>query len=268
MSRHRLLSIRFSHYNEKARWALDHLGVQYAEEAHLPGFHMPFVWAATQGRGRGDRVATKFATPVLVTAGGSVLQGSPQISRYAADSLSGGRGEELYPAAVRHDVEATEDALHANLGPLSRRVAYSWMIDNTPLMMQLARDNASPVEAALFRLAWPAARRMLGGLGLSPAKVAKSTDLLRREVGALGDRLGGDPGAYLLGATFTAADMSAACMLVPVLGLRPGEGFTAARLPSPAALPAEAQRFITEMRASVAGRYALRVFQEHRRAAR
>ena len=38
--RARLITIPFSHYCEKARWALDYCGVPYTEDAHLPGLHI------------------------------------------------------------------------------------------------------------------------------------------------------------------------------------------------------------------------------------
>jgi len=33
---HRLITLAFSHYNEKARWALDRYAVPYREEPHMP----------------------------------------------------------------------------------------------------------------------------------------------------------------------------------------------------------------------------------------
>jgi len=56
-----LVTIPFSHYCEKARWALDYTGYDYVEEGHVPVLH---------------RIAVKLATspctsvPVLVTRGG------------------------------------------------------------------------------------------------------------------------------------------------------------------------------------------------------
>src|SRR5262245_37799596 len=35
----RLITIPFSHYCEKARWALDRVGATYVEDGHLPLFH-------------------------------------------------------------------------------------------------------------------------------------------------------------------------------------------------------------------------------------
>ena len=45
--KHHLITICFSHFNEKARWALDRFGVAYRESGYLPLLHMPFaLWAS------------------------------------------------------------------------------------------------------------------------------------------------------------------------------------------------------------------------------
>ncbi len=72
MTTPRLVTISFSHYCDKARWALDHAGLAYREEAHLPGFHAPAV-----ARAGGTRT-----TPVLVTDEG-VLPDSKDILAWA-----------------------------------------------------------------------------------------------------------------------------------------------------------------------------------------
>ncbi len=39
----KLHQFQFSHYNEKARWALDFKGLKYEKRSLLPGFHMPVI---------------------------------------------------------------------------------------------------------------------------------------------------------------------------------------------------------------------------------
>mgnify|MGYP001462179660 CR=1 FL=1 len=55
----RLITIGFSHFCEKARWALDRTALEYSEDDHVPLFH----WRASFGAG-GTRTV-----PVLVTPG-------------------------------------------------------------------------------------------------------------------------------------------------------------------------------------------------------
>src|SRR5262249_52617975 len=58
-----LITIRFSHYNEKARWALDRFGVVYTERAHLPLIHMPFAVARTRFMRGWDGISSSATTP-------------------------------------------------------------------------------------------------------------------------------------------------------------------------------------------------------------
>ena len=68
----RLITIGFSHFCEKARWALDRTALEYSEDDHVPLFH----WRASFGAG-GTRTV-----PVLVTPG-RVLKDSNEILRFA-----------------------------------------------------------------------------------------------------------------------------------------------------------------------------------------
>jgi glutathione S-transferase len=45
-----LWHIEISHYNEKARWALDLKGVEHERRALVPGYHMAVALALTRGR--------------------------------------------------------------------------------------------------------------------------------------------------------------------------------------------------------------------------
>src|SRR5689334_24896004 len=68
----RLVTIPISHFCEKARWALDRAGVQYAEERHLQLLHVVF---SRRAGGHGT-------VPVLVTEDGAVMADSSDILRW------------------------------------------------------------------------------------------------------------------------------------------------------------------------------------------
>jgi glutathione S-transferase len=57
-----------SHFNEKARWALDWKGIPHRRRTHLPGPHAPAL----------QRLSGQRATPVLVIDG-DVIAGSAAI---------------------------------------------------------------------------------------------------------------------------------------------------------------------------------------------
>lgn len=62
----RLLTISISHYCERARWALEHVGLEFEEEPHL----QMFLYRPVRPSGGGESV------PVLVTDEGQVLDDS------------------------------------------------------------------------------------------------------------------------------------------------------------------------------------------------
>jgi glutathione S-transferase len=85
---------------------------------------------------------------------------------------------------------------------------------------------------------------------------------VREQVAALDEQLGDRP--YLFGDRFTAADLSAACLLAPALVVSRSEGY-AAVLPELASLPGEVADVVAELRQTRIGRHCLRMFAEERR---
>jgi glutathione S-transferase len=63
-----LYDFTFSHYSEKARWALDFKGVPYTPRHLLPGFHMRTA----------RKLAPRSSIPILKTDS-AVIQGSTEI---------------------------------------------------------------------------------------------------------------------------------------------------------------------------------------------
>jgi glutathione S-transferase len=63
-----LYDFTFSHYSEKARWALDFKGVPYTSRHLLPGFHMRTT----------RKLAPRSSVPILKTDD-AVIQGSAEI---------------------------------------------------------------------------------------------------------------------------------------------------------------------------------------------
>ncbi len=124
----RLITIPFSHYCDKARWALEVCGVAYIEDGHLPLFH----YAATFRAGGGRTV------PVLVTDDG-VLRDSTDIYALGATivSLAGGIEPEDVPRkGLRMDLERHLPSLDPTL-----RDALTAMTDPDPEQRpQRARD--------------------------------------------------------------------------------------------------------------------------------
>ena len=256
----RLISIVFSHYNEKARWALDRFQVPYVEQPYMPILHFPAVIQATwrQAGGAGDRASTRFSTPVLVTEGDGLLCDSSDIVRYVSERYAGS-GEGLYPT---DEVAALEKHFGEVLGPHGRRVMYGCTLDNPYLLYYIAEHNLSRRQTALFRVAFPGVRALTARrLRIHPAGVERSLEIARREFAEVGARLAGRQ--YLVGERFTAADLAFACMAAALLVPGPDEGYGAV-LPPLDIVPRDFRRVVDEFRATEAGQFALRMFREER----
>jgi glutathione S-transferase len=253
---HRLITLAFSHYNEKARWALDRFGLEYRESPHMPFFCSGAVAIGTRGRGgAADRTSTRFSTPVLILEDGAgALTDSTAIAKFAA-----GGDDSFFP---NDEVVSLVDHYGDRLGPYTRLLAYWHVLRHPGMIEQLADDNVGRGEARIFRGLMPLVRSNLKGLlNLTEAGRDKAMTRLREELDAAATRLAEGP--YLCGTHFTAADLTFAALVAPALCITTEEGYGAV-LPSLDDLDAEARELVEETRSHPAGQFALRMFAEER----
>ncbi len=258
-----LVTIAFSHYNERARWALDHFGVEYRERPHVPGWHMLGVARATGLRGgSADGVSSRWSTPVLVIEPGRCLNDSGEIVHWASETY-GTPETTLYPEEHRTQIEEIEQHFHDAVGSDTRRLAYRCTYDHPGMLAEMARDNVGWVQAASFRWGAGLLRPMVRRLASLPDEAAVEQALARviDHADGLSAQLQGR--RYLVGDRFTAADLTVACMLSPVIGPSPEEGYGAV-LPSLDVLDDAWRARVLQMRQSPAGRYVLRMFDQER----
>jgi len=258
----RLVTIKFSHYNERARWALDRFGVEYDERGYMPLFHFGgVILSAGLGGGQRDHGSTRFSTPVLITDEGTQLHDSGEIVRFVSEQRSTPETT-LYPAEHRAEIEELEQHVCGHLGPHTRRVAYFYVLAQPELLRQMARANVGPAQAWSFIAVSPligVALRTV--LRIDEARAKASLERVREEMERLGERLGDRP--YLVGDRFSAADLTTACMLAPVLLPSPAEGYGAV-FPELDAMAPEPLAMVEELRATRMGRFALRMFAQER----
>jgi glutathione S-transferase len=238
----RLITIPISHYCEKARWALDRAGLPYREEPHLQAIHWAHVWRA--GRGR--------TAPVLVTSEGALTESS-DILRWV-DSRS---DLDLYP---QPEVAALEAHLDAELGPHGRRWMYHRILARPDLVRAYGAPGVPRWERAVLPALLPLVSRVINRyLDVDDATAAESRDRVRAVFGEIGDRLA-DGRRFLVGETFTAADLTFAALAASVL-VPPRYGVP---LPQPELLPEPFAGEVRAMREHPAGRFALRLYDQER----
>ncbi|HEY0707818.1 MAG TPA: glutathione S-transferase N-terminal domain-containing protein [Polyangia bacterium] len=247
MSRLRLITIPFSHYCEKARFGLDYAGLPFEEEAHLP------MLAARHARRAGGR----RTVPVLVTDKGAVGDSTDILQfcdRHAADD------RRLYPPALADEVRALEDHFDEKLGPHVRRLAFFHALPSRGYVLDLVGVSVPAWQRLLLRASFPLLRAALRrALRIDAAGAARSQARVDEVFAEVAQRLAGGQG-FLIGDRFSAADLTFAALASPLL--RPAEH---PRPDQPRQAPASLKALQDQLRATPAGRFALRIYERFRR---
>jgi glutathione S-transferase len=259
----RFITIPFSHFCDKARWALDRSGVRYREEGHLPLAHaLPSL-----------RAGGRRTVPVLVTGAG-VLADSAAILRFA-DARAPAGGSLFFRDApeLRAEAESFEAQLDAELGPASRRVVYHHVLPDPALAFAMMSGAFGPdtplalprprwLTPATFRLYFSVARAVMRrGMRIDEAGAARSRAVIRAVFDRVNERLR-DGRPFLIGGRFSAADLTFAALAAPVL-LAPEFPVP---LPPLGDFPAPLRDLVASLRAEPAGAFGLRMYREHRAA--
>lgn len=249
---HRLVTMPFSHFCEKARWSLDAAGVAYEEEGHCPGLHRIAV----------RRAGGRSSVPLLVTEDGEVLAESALIVLFADERA--GADRKLLPSDGRARTEALalERRLDVELAPHIRRFLYFHLLPRKASALRLFDIQTPLAERVAVRLAYPLLRRaMRRMMRIDEASALESRDRTRRVFDEMGALLA-DGRAFLTGDRFTSADIAFAAFAAPLVLPAEHPATSPARLgaPLPGPLAAEAH----EIQATPAGRFAARLYREHR----
>lgn len=243
----RLVTIRVSHYCEKARWALDRAGMRYVEEAHAPLFHRAF----TAARGGSS-------TPLLVTPHGT-LTDSTDILRFADRALD--EAQRLFPeGALGDEAAALEERFDTKLGPATRALAYSILMPDREAFLEAVTRDVPRLEALGVKLLRrPIVAVMRRGLRLDDRSRTWAEGRVRELFDEIDARLA-DGRRYLCGERFTAADLTFAALADPVV-CRDDDPFARHRTSECPAALASLRR---ELRARPAGSLVARLFREDR----
>lgn len=196
-----------SHYCEKARWALDYLGVPYALRHLAPASH---IQAMKQLGAAGSSL------PVLVTEG-QVVQGSGAIIGWA-EARAADASRTLGPDPGQEaDCRALEQRLDDVAGVHVRRYYYSEaLVDHPDTVLPIFTSDLPEAERKSLEASWPVVSRlMIGRMDLGPAQREESRRIVEAELDWL-DGLLGDGRRYLVGDRFSRADVTAASLLAPL----------------------------------------------------
>ncbi|MDP6873427.1 MAG: glutathione S-transferase [Alphaproteobacteria bacterium] len=195
----------YSHFNEKARWALDYKGLEHQRLNYLPGPHMRPI----------RKLSGQTKTPVL-QIGSDVVAGSADIIARLEQIAP---APSLYPQdpAERATALELQDEFDRKLGPSARLALFSEMLDEGAYFCRMFTDGKSlPIRLA-YRAAYPMAKGLIKkGNGLT------GQDAVDAAFGTLSDMLDEiaarvSATGYLVGAQFSVADLTAAALLAPAI---------------------------------------------------
>ena len=197
-----LWQLRFSHFNEKGRWALDYKGIRHVRRDLIPGAHS----------GRAKRLGGSGTTPLLQIDGrtvGDTTEIVAEVERIQPEPA-------LYPSgeADRERALALEDHFDVELGPYIRGALFDVLIPDRD-GMAVTTQGLGGGTRQMLRLTYPLIRGRVrkdlvdgpGGPEICREKTLAALDRLESELA------GGD---YLVGNGFTVADLTAAALFFPL----------------------------------------------------
>jgi glutathione S-transferase len=199
-----LWHLKVSHYNEKARWALDYKRVPHVRRAATPGRHAKIarrLWAGT-------------TFPVL-EIDGEVIGDSTLIIRALERRYP---EPPLYPEDPddRRHALAIEDFFDEEFGPYLRLLVLEHMLPDPPLLLGAFTPDLSAPRRWTARAMYPLIRRGVArDFDIDHAHVDRAWEKCRAACERFAAEVG--PNGYLVGDRFTVADLTVAALLSPVV---------------------------------------------------
>jgi glutathione S-transferase len=198
-----------SHYCEKARWALEYLGVEHQLRHVAPGEHGQIA----------KRLGAARSSVPYLSVGARVIQGSADIVDWADASASAERPR-LTPAGNRDHAACVqiEQRIDDIAGVHVRRFYYSEAIVDCPETVRPIFTRDLPfTKKLLVTAAWGKIRKlMIAGMDLGATQGQESRRIVAGELDWI-DELLADGRPYLVGNQFSRADIAVASLLSPLV---------------------------------------------------
>jgi glutathione S-transferase len=241
-----LWQLQVSHYNEKVRWALDYKRIPHLRRSLLPGIH-----AIKAKRLTGDCETT----PVLTLDGRSIGDST----RILAALEERWPQPALYPEdeSLRRRALELEDFFDEELGRDIRRAVYQELLEYPEMVVPLFTNGQRLAGRALIRATFPLLRQgMRRTMNINAAAAERSREKTVAAMDRLEEEIG--PSGYLVGDSFSVADLTAASLFYPVA--RPPE-FPYPSITDP---PDSAREFLDPLTQRPGGEWVAEMYRRHR----
>lgn len=192
-----------SHYNEKARWALDYKGIPHTRIPYMPGPHA----------GKIKKLSGQSQTPVIRFEAGDVLAGStdivlelekrfPQPALLPADEATRKRAMELV------------EKFDGDIAVKERRSLFVHLIDEPDYLCAMFAQGQTPAKRFIYRRMLPLVKGIMrSSMDIHPDALEEGNALTLEAFNFVASETR-DTG-YLVGDSFTIADLTAAAILAP-----------------------------------------------------
>ncbi len=245
-----LWQLEISHYSEKARWALAHKEVPHRRRSPLPGTHIAVALALTRG--------SESTFPILRLEGRTIGDSTAILAaleqRYPDPPL--------YPAdpEQRRRALELEEFFDEELGPYARLLPFHELVNEPEMFAEVASEA---VPGPLGK-----AKRFIGLYARTYASLRfgvrdkAAAEIAREKIVAAMDRLdvelAANGGEYLVGNSFSVADLTAASIFYPVVSPEGGP------LPPQTPTPPAFERFRDGLRGRPGFTWVEEMFRRHR----
>jgi glutathione S-transferase len=204
MSVPELYQFSASHFNEKARWALDYKGVEHRRHSLLPGPHKLRI----------KKISGQEQVPVLKN-GDEIVVGSAAIIDHLENLGIGGA---LYPAnaAAREQALAIQRKFDDEVGPAVRLAMFHELLGDQAYFVKMFSWDQPWLSRTAYRAMFPLVKGLMAKeMKINAENAAKGRDTTHdafdfviRESARSG---------YLVGNDFSVADLTAASLLAPAV---------------------------------------------------
>ena len=242
----KLHQFAFSHFNEKARWALAHKGVPHDVATYLPGPHMPAI----------RRLSGQTSTPVLEMNGETVVGSAAIIERLESEFPD----NPLHPEAedLKRQALAFETEFDEIVGPAVRTVVFSVLVNEGAYLVRMFGGSKSLPKRLAYRASFPLAKGVIArGNGVNPENVARSHKITQETLDRVAERTANH--AYMVGDQFSVADLTAAALLAPVANVDHVD------MKRPEPVPAAFRELVTRYSHHPAVTWVNTIYRNHRR---
>ena len=215
-----LYQFAFSHFCEKARWALDYKGIRYSQRNLLPGEHKEVA----------RRLAPKSCLPILVDDG-TVIQESAAIVSYLDQKYPDHPLTPVNPDEAREAIR-WEQFLDREIGLTLRLWFYYHTLPDRGRALRFLLHGAPRYRRRAFILAFPKVRTaMVGAMNIEVSSSRESELRLLAGLSKLDDAL--QDRSFLVGERFSRADLTACALLAPLCRVGESDVEACSVLPEP-----------------------------------